>query len=575
MDPSADCSICLDPAAAKNPSACPSCAVVCCYPCIETHLLASDTTDAACPGCRVHWTQTFLYSILKPAFRTGPYQKLREKVLFDREKARLPEAQEDARRYKAALSRRETIGDDFARAGKALREVPEMLALKKAEASYKRSGEYARMARELRTLDDAYVIAVLNAYTDPARQAKLEAILGSRAPPPGTKTYTCTVEELDAIRQFEREWLASEEHERALARRNTLRDNIERVRDEQRALLETWRVSAIDRIADIRAPFERAVGDLARERRDVLFTVSMWGIPFDADSVVPTKRTFTMKCVKADCEGFLSAEYTCGLCDVKVCEHCHVPDHSSHVCDPTTVATIKQIRKEAHPCPTCAALISKIDGCDQMYCTQCHTAFSWNTGRIETGVVHNPHYFQYMRETGQAVPRRHNPGFACDAVRDIGSTLVMLMSDFHLAESSVSVAVVDTVLQSYRHVLHVREVDLRAYRQQQVTYLDQEWRRILRVKRLLNVLDDAGWKTALQREEKKHYKITAWVHLLEMYTTVSLETFARIKVNSPVEDVRRIYAEYESAKAYTIEQAKAIAKVFGCVVPKGLRSEEA
>jgi hypothetical protein len=105
--------------------------------------------------------------------------------------------------------------------------------------------------------------------------------------------------------------------------------------------------------------------------------------------------------------------------------------------------------------------------------------------------------------------------------------------------------------------------------------LDQEWRRILRVKRLLNVLDDAGWKTALQREEKKHYKITAWVHLLEMYTTVSLETFARIKVNSPVEDVRRIYAEYESAKAYTIEQAKAIAKVFGCVVPKGLRSEEA
>jgi hypothetical protein len=60
-----------------------------------------------------------------------------------------------------------------------------------------------------------------------------------------------------------------------------------------------------------------------------------------------------------------------------------------------------------------------------------------------------------------------------------------------------------------------------------------------------------------------------------MYTTVSLETFARIKVDSPVDDVRRVYAEFQAAKAYTLEQAKAIAKVYGCVLPRGLRPEEA
>jgi hypothetical protein len=133
---------------------------------------------------------------------------------------------------------------------------------------------------------------------------------------------------------------------------------------------------------------------------------------------------------------------------------------------------------------------------------------------------------------------------------------------------------VDAITRSYRHVLHVRESELRAYRQEQVAYLEQEWRRKLRVRRLLNDIDDNGWKTALQREEKKHYKITAWVQLLEMYTTVSLETFARIKVGSPVEELRSIYAEFNAATVYTKEQAKAIAKVYGCVVPKGLRVEE-
>jgi len=48
-----------------------------------------------------------------------------------------------------------------------------------------------------------------------------------------------------------------------------------------------------------------------------------------------------------------------------------------------------------------------VRNCDQMWCTQCHTAFNWRTGRIES-VVHNPHYFEWLRRNGNAVPR--NPG---------------------------------------------------------------------------------------------------------------------------------------------------------------------
>jgi len=38
-----------------------------------------------------------------------------------------------------------------------------------------------------------------------------------------------------------------------------------------------------------------------------------------------------------------------------------------------------------------------VKNCDQMYCTQCNTAFSWKTGTLETGRIHNPHYYEQIR----------------------------------------------------------------------------------------------------------------------------------------------------------------------------------
>lgn len=115
------------------------------------------------------------------------------------------------------------------------------------------------------------------------------------------------------------------------------------------------------------------------------------------------------------CRGFIEASsWRCGLCKVKVCKKCHVIKHEKkegdvkhakqrvkHACKKDDIATAKMVMEDTKPCPKCKARIFKITGCDQMFCTSCKTPFSWNTGKIVTGVVHNPHYYEMMRTLGQ------------------------------------------------------------------------------------------------------------------------------------------------------------------------------
>jgi len=120
---------------------------------------------------------------------------------------------------------------------------------------------------------------------------------------------------------------------------------------------------------------------------------------------VQAKRQFVKACIAAECKGFMNEEFECTICSTKACKDCHESLAEGHICNPDVVANVKALAKEARPCPTCAANISKIDGCDQMWCTQCQTTFSWRTGLKEAGHTHNPHYYEFLRRNGGQVPR--------------------------------------------------------------------------------------------------------------------------------------------------------------------------
>ena len=134
-------------------------------------------------------------------------------------------------------------------------------------------------------------------------------------------------------------------------------------------------------------------------------------------NVVNTKAdTVGRKCPDEECRGFLSSQWKCGLCDKWTCPDCHVVKgtrrDAEHTCDPDVRATAQFLAKDTKPCPKCTTPIHKIEGCDQMWCTQCHTAFSWRKGTIETR-VHNPHYYEWQRQQNRGAAPRNFGDFEC------------------------------------------------------------------------------------------------------------------------------------------------------------------
>jgi len=81
-----------------------------------------------------------------------------------------------------------------------------------------------------------------------------------------------------------------------------------------------------------------------------------------------------------------------------------------HVCKQEDIDQVRLLTENIKKCPNpeCREPIYKDGGCDHMWCSKCHTMFNWSTGEI-TKTTTNPHYFQWLRQTGQTVPRYNHP----------------------------------------------------------------------------------------------------------------------------------------------------------------------
>jgi len=128
------------------------------------------------------------------------------------------------------------------------------------------------------------------------------------------------------------------------------------------------------------------------------------------------------QCPTANCKGFLDrTNGLCVICNKTSCLRCNVNKEAEaegvHECKQEDLDTWQLITGSSKPCPNCATRIQKSEGCAQMWCPGCHVAFNWQTGKVERGAIHNPHYYEWAARVGvqNAAPQyRVNP---CDAGR--------------------------------------------------------------------------------------------------------------------------------------------------------------
>jgi hypothetical protein len=220
---------------------------------------------------------------------------------------------------------------------------------------------------------------------------------------------------------------------------------------------------------------------------------------------ITERAEFVRACPDEGCRGFLSTQWKCGICQKWACPDCHVVKgldrDVEHECNPETLATARLLANDTKPCPKCQIGIFKIDGCDQIWCTQCHTAFNWRTGRIESN-VHNPHYFEWLRRNGNAVPR--NPlDVPCqtELTHRTYTDIHNILLDRH--EGNAFTKWCDIYLsRTIRNTIHMRYSILGRYGVADRVRRNEN----LRILYMRNRITEEEFKITLQRNEKKASK---------------------------------------------------------------------
>lgn len=126
-------------------------------------------------------------------------------------------------------------------------------------------------------------------------------------------------------------------------------------------------------------------------------------------------------CPQPNCNGFINIKYTdnhCNICNTTICKKCQCKttcedslETDNHVCKQEDIETVENIKKTTRRCPKCHVPIHKIHGCTQMWCTMCHTAFDYKSGKIfsDESRFHNPHYMEYIQNGGVRLTTGEEP----------------------------------------------------------------------------------------------------------------------------------------------------------------------
>lgn len=338
-----------------------------------------------------------------------------------------------------------------------------------------------------------------------------------------------------------------------------------------------------------------------------------------------TRRKFIMACPLESCRGFLSTQYKCGTCQKQICSDCLCLRQDDHVCVEDDRLSAEMIKRDTKPCPKCGTRIHKIDGCDQMYCTNqqegvyCNTAFSWKTGQIATGTIHNPHFYELQQKQG--IQMRNVGDIQCGGVPRINNALRILQFAYDynqirtekvafesgacpgegwgycngkkgLGWYNTKIVEYDTELRAvlvrtHRRISELVQYTATDYRERVRSHEGNLLR--IRISYMRNHITKEVFSDLIYKEETNHLRRVDIQQIMELLSISGIETFVDMMTLLPVEAVwlaevcqmdnidmlaemmNRIKEKLDqlsSIRDYCNEQFKHISITYNCSVPE-------
>lgn len=273
------------------------------------------------------------------------------------------------------------------------------------------------------------------------------------------------------------------------------------------------------------------------------------------------RKQFMHKCSKPGCEGYLSSAWKCSICETYTCHHCNVnkgaDKNADHVCDENDVKTFQLLQNDSKKCPGCTTYIFKVSGCDQMWCTSCHTVFSWRTGQKINGTIHNPHYYEYMRNRDdmQAGGRNLNdiPCGGLPNYREIYQALRM---------SSIDTESKDFYMRFHRVVVHMEHTERPRYPTEANPHANTD----IRIRFMLGEIDELNFKRNIQQREKSFQKRRDIGYAIAMFCDTASDLMRQMVLN--LEIAGPILQELQQLLHFYHSVVGKISKRYDCVIPK-------
>lgn len=295
------------------------------------------------------------------------------------------------------------------------------------------------------------------------------------------------------------------------------------------------------------------------------------------------KKKFIFACPENECRGYLSTQYKCELCKLYTCPDClEIVGHNKndpHTCNPDNVASAEEIRKTSKPCPSCGTRIQKISGCDQMYCTECRVGFSWNSGKIDNGPIHNPHFYQLLAKQNNGQTPRNPHDVLCGGLigyyqfgairRNFTNILQSLSPEERTPLSNLDAQ----LLPLHRLATHITHYELPHLRTRIQTLSDNLH---LRVKYLNSKISKEELADQVYRNDASRKKTIEILQIYELLSVYTIENFANIdKIKrSPkkkndlefIETIIKFMDEFKQLIRYTNREMKLISVTYNQTV---------